>query len=183
MKDLDSGGAPPGGSTEEYRAGTEEYSAHEEGASPVPRDRGSTEEYPRGTEEYSAQEEPPSPEAREGPAQEFWEREGYESLQAYMDAGWEAIGWSNRPAPRLSEVQGATPPAGKAPPPGKLPTRALKVHQVNVKLTPSEYDTLTEAARRYAVATSTLAAVLVYRGAVAALAADSDAASDAGDSG
>ena len=163
MKELDSG-APPGGSTEEY---------------------------PRGTEEYSAQEEPPSPDTREGPApargeamsgderpepdtQEYWEREGYESLQGYVDAGWEAIGWSNRPKPRLRELHGATPPAGKAPPPGKLPTRPLKIHQVNVKLTPSEYDTLTEAARRYAVATSTLAAVLVYRGAVAALAAGSD---------
>jgi hypothetical protein len=50
---------------------------------------------------------------------------------------------------------------------GALARRQVAVRQVGVKLRPVDYDLLTEAARLYGVAPSTLARMLVRRGAQA----------------
>ena len=139
---------------------------------------GGTQEYPPVTDEYrsdtgdSVHSETPEA-AREALRRQppWWEREGFSSL---ADALAEAAAARDRVMGRkprdlrglsLEQVIFSEPER----PPEIRDRRRRRDRQVNVKLTSEEHASLEEAARRYGVATATLARIFVVRAAKLAL--------------
>jgi hypothetical protein len=109
----------------------------------------------------------------------WWNQAGYETywdLVKEEEAGWERMGWGHRfknkqKRPVASDLPDAAPAdidldavAADAAQP-----RRPRCRQVNVRLTELGYDALREAARSYGVRPTTLARLLIHRGAIAVL--------------
>ena len=151
-----------------------------------------TDGYPSGTDGYPADPATPSVRSSLGPAEgdqpkdddqpeeeaegerkPYWA--GFKSPEAYFD---------HILAERAKVQRYLEPPRGRQIPApdfpggdeiagsGGLATRQAAVRQVGVKLRPVDYDLLAQAAELYGVAPSTLARMLVRRGAQAIIARD-----------
>jgi hypothetical protein len=98
---------------------------------------------------------------------EFWEREGFGSLEEFMDeyrASWERIGWSPRKR-RRDDLPEPSLPDGQVP----AQRLARRDRQVNMRLTGDDHAKLEEAAKLYGVRPATMAQLLVNRGVRAVL--------------
>jgi hypothetical protein len=139
-----------------------------------------TDGYPSGTDGYPA--DPATPSLRSSPSsaeeaeeerKPYWA--GFESPEAYFD---------HILAERAKVQRYLEPPRGRQIPApdfpggdeiagsGPLTRRQAAVRQVGMKLRPVDYDLLAQAAELYGVAPSTLARMLVRRGAQAIIARD-----------
>lgn len=152
-----------------------------------------TDEYPSGTDEYPADPATPSVRSSLGPAEgdqpddddqpegeaegerkPYWA--GFESPEAYFDhivaerAKVQRYLEPRRPRRQVPapDFPGGDEIAGS----GGLARRQAAVRQVGVKLRLVDYDLLTQAAELYGVAPSTLARMLVRRGAQAIISRD-----------
>jgi hypothetical protein len=109
----------------------------------------------------------------------WWNQAGYETywdLVKEDEAGWQRMGFRSiydkrRKRPKTAELPDPTPPeidmdalAADATRP-----RRRRECQVNVRLTQLGYDALREAARGYGLRPTTLARLLIHRGAIAVL--------------
>ena len=183
------GPSPKGGSRDAAEdAGSERYPAGSDG------DLGN-ERYPAGSDGYQAGGEDPDggrlesevgassgPGETGRPTHPFpWASEDYPSLEAFLDriveerakvqGGLEGPRPRSRlPTPSLpgAELGGLRRPSG----------RPHATRQVGVRLTPSDYELLIQAAELYGVAPSTLARMLVRRGAQAIVAREDEPGSD-----
>jgi hypothetical protein len=111
----------------------------------------------------------------------WWNKAGYETYWDVVkeeEAGWKRMGFKSifdkrkkRPA-SATELPDASPPEIDLDAVAKDATRPRRPrdHQVNVRLTELGYTALREAAREYGLRPSTLARLLIHRGAVAVLA-------------
>jgi hypothetical protein len=103
------------------------------------------------------------------PGEGWWTEYGFASLGDYLrevDAGWERIGWSRKRRRKRSDL-----PAPDAPSGGELPPPSRRLgdqqgRQVGIRLDAHGYQALCEAARIYGVAPSTMARLLVHKGAL-----------------
>ena len=133
----------------------------------------STGRYPEGSPGYFAGEAPGDERPDDGArgaagagGRKFWERLGFESFDAYMAYLNEQQARSAGSA-RDEEVPVAAMPgaeAGDLGLAGASPPADVRHRQVNVKLRGDEKADLDRAARRYGVAPTTLARMLVTRG-------------------
>jgi hypothetical protein len=110
----------------------------------------------------------------------WWNKAGYETYWEVVkeeEAGWERMGFRSKLRPRRKRPRSAQELPDSAPPEIDLdalaadavrPRRARR-RQVNVRLTELGYDALREAARAYGLRPSTLARLLIHRGALAVL--------------
>jgi hypothetical protein len=111
----------------------------------------------------------------------WWTKAGYESYWEVVkedEAGWKRMGFRSifdkrkkRPA-SASELPDASPPEIDLNALAKDATRPRRPrdHQVNVRLTELGHTALREAAKQYGLRPSTLARLLIHRGAIAVLA-------------
>ena len=116
------------------------------------------------------------------PSEGWWTGYGFASLGDYLrevDAGWERIGWSRKRAKR-SEVPVPDPPGVSASVPAPQRLREQRGRQVGVRLDASGYRALCEAARIYGVAPSTMARLLVHKGAVKIVSDQAESEADSG---
>ena len=141
---------------------------------------GGTDGYPRGTDpdtdgyradsdvdtdEFLSEALGSLAETWKGMKEGWWNEAGHETFLDYFLAeektrarmGLGSIYSKRKKRPRTGELPDATPPRGS------------RNRQVNVKLTDLGYQALVEAARVYGLQPSTLARLLVYRGALAVL--------------
>jgi hypothetical protein len=113
-------------------------------------------------------------EEAEGERKPYWA--GFESAEAYFDhilAERAKVQRYLEPRPRRGQVPAPDFPGGdEIVGSGELARRQAAVRQVGVKLKPVDYDLLAQAAELYGVAPSTLARMLVRRGAQAIIARD-----------
>jgi hypothetical protein len=109
----------------------------------------------------------------------WWNEAGYETFWDYFKAqeksrarmGLQSVYAKRRKRPKTRELPDTAPPeidlddlAADATRP-----RASRGHQVNVRLTQLGHDALTEAARVYGLRPTTLARLLIHRGALAVI--------------
>jgi hypothetical protein len=158
------------------RRGSHRYQSDTDG------DRGGTDRYRFGSDGYRAEQEPQpgEAEARAGkereaefdlaarfmePSEGWWTRYGFESLGEYLresETG-RVRTWAppkhkkTLPVPKLPEDVTQLP----------APKRSGRRHQVATRLNDEGYEALVKAARIYGVAPSTLARLLIHRGAMA----------------
>jgi hypothetical protein len=136
---------------------------------------------PPGTDGYPSDPATPSMRSSPGPAEEaegerkpYWA--GFESPEAYFDhilAERAKVQRYLEPQPRRRQIPTPDFPGGdEIAGSGGLARRQAAVRQVGVKLRPVDYDLLAQAAELYGVAPSTLARMLVRRGAQAIIARD-----------
>jgi hypothetical protein len=154
-----------------------------------------TDGYQTDTDGNQSLEDPdvPSESEAERKEREHWERLGFSSLEEYLEeseAAWDRVN-GRTPPPPLREVDRRPPTIldiltrRRKRPQSELPTAAIpeanpprprrapaKARQVCVKLTEEGYESLAEAAAIYGVRPSTLARMLVHRGACAAIEAN-----------
>jgi hypothetical protein len=149
--------------TQEYSESTPEYlrtdAPDEEDASVTPEDR-SADAWDGSTGEG-------------GEREPFWKGLGFSSFESYLaymeNADDRAMGRPERNFEGLSAMEIVLSKPTK--PPQRRASR-MRDHQVSVKLTAAEHDRLREAARMYSVPRSTMARMLVVRGASLILEAD-----------
>jgi hypothetical protein len=153
-------GPPPPG-TDGYPSGTDGYPSGTDG-------------YPSDPATPSVRSSPGSAEEAEGERKPYWA--GFESPEAYFDhivAERAKVQRYLEPPPRRRQIPTPDFPGGdEIAGSGGLARRQAAVRQVGVKLRPVDYDLLAQAAELYGVAPSTLARMLVRRGAQAIIARD-----------
>ncbi len=175
------GEGPPPPGTDGYPSGTDGYPSGTDGYP------SGTDGYPSGTDGYPAHPAPPSMRSSLGPAEgvqpnaddrpeenaegeePYWS--GFESPEAYFDhilAERAKVQKYLEPPPRRRPVPAPDFPGGdEIAGSGGLVRRQAAVRQVGVKLRLVDYDLLAQAAELCGVAPSTLARMLVRRGAQA----------------
>jgi hypothetical protein len=160
------------------------------------RDLTGSDGYPTDTDGNPSSAEPPdvsSESEADRKESEYWERRGFSSLEEFLEeteADWDRVN-GRTPPPPLRSVDGRPPTIldiltrRRKPPRSELPIAEIpeanpprprrattKVRQVCVKLTDEGYESLAEAAAIYGVRPSTLARMLVHRGAGAVIEAN-----------
>ncbi len=109
----------------------------------------------------------------------WWNQAGYETYWDYLreqEKNWARMGFSSiygkrKKRPRTEALPDASPPALDLDAVASDATRprGSRDRQVNVRLTQLGYEALVEAARTYGLRPTTLARLLIHRGALAVL--------------
>ncbi len=114
----------------------------------------------------------------------WWNQAGYETYWDYVqeqEKSWARMGFSSiyrnrKRRPRTEELPDASPPALDLDAVASDATRprSSRDRQVNVRLTQLGYEALAKAARTYGLRSTTLARLLIHRGALAVLESQED---------